>query len=174
MWVYIFISILAVNRRISYAVAMNMDNTDTGITWKKKTKKNKENETLFRYYIRHIKMEVSKHCVVTHSMLCSLTLLCRLLSIEIKDSGIKCMFKILLVIGHASIPRHRPKTSGRNIWPVASNLTSGIHCVFVFHLIVLEFKLSLLRHSIIRQLKLKNKHIQYENKCICWLAILSW
>ena len=48
-------------------------------------------------------------------------------------------FKILLVIGYASIPRHGPKTSGRNIWPVASNLTSGIHCVFLFHLIVLEF-----------------------------------
>ena len=28
---------------------------------------------------------------------------------------------------------------GRNIWPVVSDLTSGIHCVVVFHLIVLEF-----------------------------------
>ena len=42
------------------------------------------------------------------------------------------------MIGYASIPRHRPKTSGRNIWLVASNLTSGIHCIVVFHLIVLE------------------------------------
>ena len=31
---YFFISILAVNRRMSYAVAMNMDNADTSITWK--------------------------------------------------------------------------------------------------------------------------------------------
>ena len=71
-------------------------------------------------------------------MLCNLTLLCRLISIEIKIWGIKCLFKLTLVIGYASIPRHRPKTSGRNIWPVASNLTTGIHCVVVF-LIVLEF-----------------------------------
>ena len=48
-------------------------------------------------------------------------------------------FKTLLVIGYASIPRHKPNTSGRNIWPVASNLTSGINCVAVFHLMVLEF-----------------------------------
>ena len=31
---YFFISILAVNRRMTYAVAMNMDNADTSITWK--------------------------------------------------------------------------------------------------------------------------------------------
>ena len=36
MRAYIFISILAINRRMSYALAMNMDNTDTDITWKKK------------------------------------------------------------------------------------------------------------------------------------------
>ena len=72
-------------------------------------------------------------------MLCNFTLLCRLLSIEIKVSGIKCLFKILLVIGYASIPRYRPKTSRRNIWPVASNLTGRIHCVVVFHLTVLGF-----------------------------------
>ena len=72
-------------------------------------------------------------------MLCNLTLHCRLLSIEIKVSDIECPFKILLLIGYTSIPRHRPKTSGHNIWPVASNLTSGIHCVVVFHFIVLEF-----------------------------------
>ena len=72
-------------------------------------------------------------------MLCNLTLLCRLLSIKIKISGIKCLFKTLLVIGYTSIRRHRPKASGRNFWPVASNLTRGIHCVVVFHLIVLEF-----------------------------------
>ena len=34
MWGYIFISIFAVNRRMLYAVAMNMDNTDIGITRK--------------------------------------------------------------------------------------------------------------------------------------------
>ena len=72
------------------------------------------------------------------SMLRNLILLCRLLSIEIKVSCIKCLFKILLVIEYASIPSHKPNTSGRNIWPAASNLTSGIHCVAVFHLIVLE------------------------------------
>ena len=55
MWVYMFISILAVNWRMLYAVAMNMDHTDT---WKK-------NEDLFRYYIPHIKMKVSKQCVMT-------------------------------------------------------------------------------------------------------------
>ena len=60
------------------------------------------------------------------SILCNLTLLCRLLSIKIKVSGIKCLFKILLVIGYALIMRHRPKTSVRNIWPVASNLTSSV------------------------------------------------
>ena len=49
------------------------------------------------------------------------------------------MIHVLLVIGYASILRHRSKTSGCNIWPVASNLTSGIYCVVVFHLIVLEF-----------------------------------
>ena len=42
------------------------------------------------------------------------------------------MLKIFLVIWYASIPRHRPKTSGRNIWPVASNLTYEIHCVVMF------------------------------------------
>ena len=71
-------------------------------------------------------------------MLCNRTLLCRLLSIEIKVSDIKFLFKVLLVIGYVSIPRHRPKTSRRNIGPVASNLTTGIHCVVVFDLIVLE------------------------------------
>ena len=75
----------------------------------------KKNEDLFRYYIWHRKMKVSKRCVMTQSMLCYLTLLCRVFSIEIKVSGIKCLFKILLMIGYASIPRHRPKTSGRNI-----------------------------------------------------------
>ena len=86
-------------------------------------------------------MEVSKQVVswINMSMLCNFTLHCRLLSIEIKVSGIKCPFKIHLVIGYASIPRHRPKRSGRNIWPIASNLTSGIHCIVVFHLIILEF-----------------------------------
>ena len=73
------------------------------------------------------------------SILCNLTLFCRLLSIEIKETRIKCLFKNFLLIWYASIPRHRPKTSGRNIWPVASNLTSRIHCAVVFHLIVLEF-----------------------------------
>ena len=63
----------------------------------------------------------------------------RLLSIEIKVSGIKCVFKILLVMGYALIPRHRPNPSGCNSSPVASNVTSGIHCVVVFHLVVLEF-----------------------------------
>ena len=72
------------------------------------------------------------------SIICNLTLLCRLLSIKIKVSGIKRLFKILLLIGYASIPRHRPKTSGRNIWPVACNLISRIHCVVIFHLIILE------------------------------------
>ena len=73
---------------------------------------------------------------------------CRLLSIEVKVSGIKCHFKILLAKGYASILRHRLKTSGHNILPVAFTLTSGIHCVVVFHLIVLEFGVG--------QLKLKN------------------
>ena len=78
-------------------------------------------------------MEVSKRCVVTqsvYSILRNLTLLCRL-SIKIKVSGIKCLLKILLVIGYASIMGLRPKTSRRN-------LTGGFHCV-VFHLIVLAF-----------------------------------
>ena len=100
------------------------------------------------------------------SILCNITLLGRLLSIEMKVSGIKCLFKILLVIGYASIPRHRPKTSGRNILPVASNLTSEIYCVVVFHLIVLDFGVG--------QLKLKNKRIQSENKFICRPTILIW
>ena len=56
-----------------------------------------------------------------------------------------------------------PITSGRNISPVASNL-SGIHRVVVFHLIVLEFGVG--------KLKLKNKHIQSENKFICRPTIL--
>ena len=43
------------------------------------------------------------------------------------------------MVGYALIPRYRPRTSGRNIWPVASSLTSRINCVVVFHLIVLEF-----------------------------------
>ena len=72
-------------------------------------------------------------------MLCNLTLICRLLSMVLKFSCIKCLFKILLVIVYASIPRYRPKASRRNIWPVASNLTSRIHCVVVFHLTDLEF-----------------------------------
>ena len=106
---------------------MNMDNTDTGFTCK----------IWGSLQILHLayKMEVSKL-----SMLCNRTLLYRLLSIEINVSGTKCLFKILLVIGYASIPRHRPKTYGRNICPVASNLTSGIHCGIVFHLSVLEFR----------------------------------
>ena len=41
MWVYFSVSILAENRRMSYAVTMNMDNTDTSLTWKKKKKKKK-------------------------------------------------------------------------------------------------------------------------------------
>ena len=45
MWVYIFISILAVNRRMSYALAMNLDNRDTSITWKKKKKRISSNIT---------------------------------------------------------------------------------------------------------------------------------
>ena len=65
------------------------------------------------------------------SMLCNLNLFCRLLSIEIKVLGIKCLLKILLVIGYASIPRHRPKTSRSNIWPVVFNLTSRIHCKYM-------------------------------------------
>ena len=72
------------------------------------------------------------------SMLCNLTLLCRLVSTKIKVSDTKCLFKILLVIWYASISRHMSQTCGRNSWPVASNLTTGFHCV-VFHLIVLEF-----------------------------------
>ena len=68
------------------------------------------------------------------------------------------------MIGYASIPRHRPKASGRNIRPVASNLTSEIHCVVVFHLIILEFGGG--------QLKLKNKHIQSEKKFICQPTIV--
>ena len=132
MRVYIFISILAVNRRMPYAVAMNVDNTDTGITWK--------NEDLFRYYIWHIKWRFQNAVSwLSLPMLCNLTSLYRLVSIEIKISGIKCLFKIFLVMGYAAIPRHRLKSSGRNIWPVASNMTSGIYCVVVFHLIVLEF-----------------------------------
>ena len=39
--------------------------------------------------------------------------------------------------------RHGPNTSGRNIRPVASNLTNGFHCVVVFRLIVLELGCSL-------------------------------
>ena len=66
-----------------------------------------------------------------------------------KVSGIKCLFKILLEIGYASIPRHRPKTSWHNILPDASNLTSRTHCVVVFYLIVLEFGVG--------QLKLKKQ-----------------
>ena len=151
MWAFIFISILIVNRRMTYAAAMNIDNTDTDITWKK-TRISSD-----------ITFGISKRCT-NLAMLYNLTLLCRLLSIKIKVLGIKCLLKILLVIGYASIPRHRPKTSGRNIWPVASNLTSGIHCVIVFHLIVLEFGIG--------QLKLKNKHIQSENKFICRSTIL--
>ena len=54
------VSILAVNRGMSYAVAMNMDNADTGITQK--------TEDHFRYYIWHIEVEVSKRCVVTQSV----------------------------------------------------------------------------------------------------------
>ena len=68
------------------------------------------------------------------SMLCNRTRLCRLLSIEIKIPCIKCILR-----WYASISRHRPKHSGRNILPVASNLTSEIPCFVVFHLIVLEF-----------------------------------
>ena len=130
IWVYIFISILAVNRRMSYAVAMNMDNTVTGITWKKQGS------------LQILRLAYKKwrfQSWLRLSMLCNLTLLCRLLSIKINVSGMKCLFKILLVIGYASTQRHRPKTSWRNLWPVASNLTSGIPCVVVFHLIVLEF-----------------------------------
>ena len=48
-------------------------------------------------------------------------------------------FKIHLVTGYDSISTYRPKTFGRHIWPVTSNLTSVIHCAVVFHLIVLEF-----------------------------------
>ena len=85
-------------------------------------------------------MEVSKRFVVTQSVyVCNLTILRRLLSIKIKVSCIKCLYKILFVIGYASIPTHRPKTSGRNILPVVSNSISGFHCVVEFHLIVLEF-----------------------------------
>ena len=81
-----------------------------------------------------------------------------------KVSGTKCLFKILLMIGYASIPRHRPKTCGRNICPVVSNLTSGIHCVVVFSLSFVNLGVG--------QLKLKNKHLQSENKSICRPIIL--
>ena len=92
---------------------MNMDNADTSITWKNwgslqillLAYKNGGFKTLCRDSI----------CL----MLWNLTLLCRLLSIKIKVSGIKYLFKILLVKGNASSMRHRQKTSGRNIWPVA-------------------------------------------------------
>ena len=46
---------------MSSAVAMNVANTDTGIARKK-------NEDLFKYYIWHIEIEVSKRCVVTQSV----------------------------------------------------------------------------------------------------------
>ena len=127
MWVYIFISILAVNRRMSYAVALNMDNTDIGITRKNRGCSDITFSILkwtFQNTVSWLKL----------SILCNFTLLCRLLSIEIK---VPC--KILLVTGYDSIPTHRPKTSGRNIWLVASNLTGVIHCVVVFYLIILEF-----------------------------------
>ena len=68
------------------------------------------------------------------------------------------------MIEYASIPRHRPKTSGRNILTVASDLTSEILCVVVFYLIILEFGVG--------QLKLKNKHVQSEKKFICRPTIL--
>ena len=85
-------------------------------------------EALFRYYIWHIKMEVSKHCIVTQSVCVmqpypSLWLITN----RNKSLGHKMPFKILLVIGYASIPRHRPKPSGCN------NLTCGIHSVVVSH-----------------------------------------
>ena len=124
---------MAVNWRMSYAVAMNMDNTDTDITWK----------TRGSLQILHLAYKHGCFKTLCRDSICLCyatlsVLLCRLLSIEIKVSCIKCLFKILLVIEYASIPRHRPNTSGRNIWPAASNFTSGIHCVVVFHLIVLE------------------------------------
>ena len=55
---------------MSYAVAINMENKDAGITWKKKKKK----KTMLSSDITiwHMKMEVLKHCVVNQSMLCNL------------------------------------------------------------------------------------------------------
>ena len=128
-----FISILTVNRRMSYAVAMNVDNTHTGITWKK-------SEAVFRYYIWHIKNRGFKTLCRDSICLCYATLSFFVGYYQSKQkSDIKCLFKILLVIWYASIPRRRPKTFGRNVWSVASNLTSRIHCGVMFHLIVLEF-----------------------------------
>ena len=54
MLVYIFISILAVNRRMSYAVAMNMDNTDTGIAWKKQANSVKFRPPPLKFVLRGI------------------------------------------------------------------------------------------------------------------------
>ena len=133
MWVYLFISILAVNRRMSYAEAMNMDNVDASITFK-----NPRISSDITFDVSKWKFQNAVSWP-NLSMLCNLTLLCRLLWITIKVSGIKCLFKILLVIRYASIPRYRPTTSGRNIWLVASNLTSVFHCIVVFHLMFLEF-----------------------------------
>ena len=44
-----------------YAVAMITDNTDTLVS-------HENTEDFFRYYIWHIKMKVSKVCVVTQSV----------------------------------------------------------------------------------------------------------
>ena len=100
--------------------------------WKKKAK-----AAFLWFHMRNLSLAGYNCSGGVSCMACSF--IGRLLSVEIKVSGIKCLFNVLLVIGYASIPRHRPKTSGRNIWPVASNLTSRIHRVVEFHLIVLEF-----------------------------------
>ena len=64
-------------------------------------------------------------------LLRNLTLLCGILSIQIKVPGVQSLFNILLVKWHALLTSYRPESSKRNIWLAAPNLTNEIYYALV-------------------------------------------
>ena len=76
-------------------------------------------------------------------LLRNLTLLCEILSIQIKFPGIQSLFNILLVKWHALVTSYRPQSSRRTIWLVAPNLTNEYYNAIVYVLEKIEYSIVL-------------------------------